>query len=142
MRKTIKIQDLPKLTEEDIDRIFPYFKNYGKLKPLLKNIECSGGVYIKHKEIKMYRGYACCYIFMDYNYKVLYVGKTKDFYQRFLSHLYRNDKINGAQMFAIIKTRNIGLTEKILINYFKPETNLLHFLNLKEGCYLGKRVNC
>ena len=78
---------------------------------------------IERGELCQYKEYECCYMFLDDLFTVLYVGRTVDFYNRYLQHCTNSEKLEGATKLILLKSDNTYEDEIALVEYFEPPHN-------------------
>lgn len=103
---------------ENIVRIFYYFSP----ERISHHISLSK---LEYKEKVKIRNLSCCYLFLDHNYNVLYVGQTKNFYQRLSIHKNNKTKLFDVENIILIQmeTHNLQKEEKLAIGHFNPKYN-------------------
>lgn len=123
MKKGIFINDVKKCNRVNNCPAFSYFNNYGKLLTIKHKIKEWGTLVTQKGNLRKFEHFACCYLFLDVNYKVLYVGKTINFYNRYFNHKNKKEKLYNAIFFVLVESPCIDDEEMLLIKYFTPPYN-------------------
>lgn len=79
---------------------------------------------LKYGDQIKFKNLSCCYLFIDNMYNVLYVGRTKNFYNRLIQHKKNNKKFLKLHSIIVVKTDNPQKEENLAIRHFYPEYNL------------------
>jgi excinuclease UvrABC nuclease subunit len=72
-------------------------------------------------------GENCVYIVRNFKRKIIYIGKSKDVYQRMSDHKkfakwYETNLV--LEIYEFDTYADAGIVETLLINYFQPEANI------------------